>query len=38
MRLSKLKKLYPSAIDKCAMVFIPPLAIGKKEEEIEAFL
>jgi hypothetical protein len=31
------KNLYPSAIDKCAMVFIPPLAIGKKEEETEAF-
>jgi hypothetical protein len=24
MRLSKLKKLDPSAIDKCAMVFVPP--------------
>ncbi len=29
MRLSKLQKLNPSAIGKCAMVFVPPLAIGK---------
>jgi hypothetical protein len=35
MRLSKLKKLDPSAIDKCAMVFVPPLACEK--EEIEVF-
>jgi hypothetical protein len=25
MSLSKLQKLDPSAIDKCAMVFVPPL-------------
>jgi hypothetical protein len=30
MRLSKLQKLDPSAIDKCAMVFVPPLAIEKR--------
>jgi hypothetical protein len=30
MRLSKLQKLDPSAIDECAMVFVPPLAIGKR--------
>jgi hypothetical protein len=35
MRLSKFQKLDPSAIDKCAIVFVPPLAIEKKEE-IEA--
>jgi hypothetical protein len=35
MRLSKLQKLDPSAIDKCAMVFVPPLTI--KKEEIEVF-
>ncbi len=29
VRLSKLQKLYPSAIDKCAMVFVPPLAVEK---------
>jgi hypothetical protein len=32
MSLSKLQKLDPSAIDKCAMVFVPPLALIKKEE------
>jgi hypothetical protein len=36
MSLSKLQKLYPSAMDKCAMVFVPPLACEK--EEIEAFI
>ncbi len=30
MSLSKLQKLYPSAIDKCAMAFIPPLACEKR--------
>ncbi len=30
MRLSKLQKLDPNAIDKCAVVFVPPLAIKKK--------
>jgi hypothetical protein len=35
MPLSKLEKLDPSAIDKCAMVFVSPLTIEK--EEIEAF-
>jgi hypothetical protein len=30
MRLSKLQKLDPYAIDKCAMVFVPPLAIKKR--------
>jgi hypothetical protein len=30
MRLSKLRKLNLSAIGWCAMVFVPPLAIGKK--------
>ncbi len=30
MRLSKLQKLDPSAIDKLAMVFVPPLAIEKR--------
>jgi hypothetical protein len=35
MSLSKLQKLDPSAIDECAMVFVPPLACEK--EEIEAF-
>ncbi len=30
MRLSKLQKLDPSAIDKCAMVFVPPLASEKR--------
>jgi hypothetical protein len=34
MSLSKLQKLDPSAIDKCAMNFVPPLACEK--EEIEA--
>ncbi len=29
MGLSKLWRLNPSAIDKCAMVFVPPLAIEK---------
>ncbi len=29
MRLSKLQKLDPSAIDKCAVVFVQPLAIEK---------
>jgi len=29
MRLSKLQNLYLSAIDKCVMVFIPPLAVEK---------
>jgi hypothetical protein len=33
--LSKLQKLDPSAIDKCAMVFVPLMAIEK--EEIETF-
>jgi hypothetical protein len=32
MRLSKLQKLDPSAIDKCAMVFVPPLALEKKKK------
>jgi hypothetical protein len=36
MSLSKLQKLDPSAIDKCSMVFVPPLTCEKKEE-IEAF-
>jgi hypothetical protein len=35
MRLSKLKKLDPSAIDKCNMVFVLPFAM--KKEEIKAF-
>ena len=35
MSISKLQKLDPSAIDKCAMVFVPPLA--REKEEIEAF-
>jgi hypothetical protein len=30
MRLSKFQKLDPSAMDKCAMVFVPPLAIEKR--------
>jgi hypothetical protein len=30
MSLSKLQKLYPSAIDKGAMVFVPPLACAKR--------
>jgi hypothetical protein len=30
MSLSKLQKLDPSAIDKCAMVFVPPLACEKR--------
>jgi hypothetical protein len=30
MSLSKLQKLYPSAIEKCAMVFFPPLACEKR--------
>jgi hypothetical protein len=30
MRLSKLQKLDPSTIDKCAMVIVPPLAIEKR--------
>jgi hypothetical protein len=30
MSLSKLQKLYPSAIDKCAMVFVPSLACEKR--------
>jgi hypothetical protein len=30
MRLSKLPKLNPSAIGKCAMVFVPPLSVGKR--------
>jgi hypothetical protein len=29
MSLSKLQKLYPSAFDKCAIVFVPPLACEK---------
>jgi hypothetical protein len=29
LRLSKLRKLISSAIGKCAMVIVPPLAIGK---------
>jgi hypothetical protein len=29
MRLSKLQKLDPYAIDKCAMAFVPPFAIEK---------
>jgi hypothetical protein len=33
MRLSKLQKLHPSAIDKCAMVFVRSLAVEKKEIE-----
>jgi hypothetical protein len=35
MSLSKLQKLDPKAIDKCAMVFVLPVAYEK--EEIEAF-
>jgi hypothetical protein len=35
MRLSKLQKLYPYAIDKFAKVFVPLLTVVK--EEIEAF-
>jgi hypothetical protein len=35
MRLSKLRKLSPSAIGRCAMVLVPPLAI--KNEEMEPF-
>jgi hypothetical protein len=35
MRLSKLQKLDHSAIDKCAIVFVPSLAVEK--EEILAF-
>jgi hypothetical protein len=31
MCLSKLQKLDPSAIDKCSMVFVPPLACEKEE-------
>jgi len=31
MPLSKLQKLDPSAIDKCAMVFVSPLASEKRE-------
>jgi hypothetical protein len=31
MRLSKLQKLDPTAIDKCAMVFVSPLASEKRE-------
>ena len=30
-RLSKLQKPDPSAIDKCAMVLVPPLAIEKRK-------
>jgi hypothetical protein len=30
MSLSKLQKLDPSAIDKCATVFVPPLACEKR--------
>ncbi len=30
MPISKLQKLNPSAIGKCAMVFVLPLAIGKR--------
>jgi hypothetical protein len=30
MLLSKLQKFYPSAIDKSAMVFIPPLSVEKR--------
>ncbi len=30
MRLFELQKLDPSAIDKCAMAFVPPLAIEKR--------
>ncbi len=30
MRLSKLQKLDPSAIDQCTMVFVPTLAIEKR--------
>jgi hypothetical protein len=33
--VSKLQKVDPSAIAKCAMVFVPPLAVEK--EETEAF-
>jgi hypothetical protein len=36
MRLSKLQKLDPSAIDKCAMVFVPPLTIEKRRNKEEA--
>jgi hypothetical protein len=32
MPLSKLQKLNPSAIGKCAMVFVPPLAIWKMKK------
>jgi hypothetical protein len=37
MSLSKLQKLYPSAIDKCAMVFFPPVACEKRKN-ISIFL
>jgi hypothetical protein len=33
MSLSKFQKLDPSAVDKGAMVFVPPLACKKKEIE-----
>jgi hypothetical protein len=36
MRQSNLQKLHPSPIGKCAMVFVPPLAVEK--EEIEGVL
>jgi hypothetical protein len=29
---SKLQKLYPSAIDKYAMAFVPPLEVEKKKK------
>jgi hypothetical protein len=32
MRPSKLQKLGPSAIDKCAKVFVPPLVIEKRRK------
>jgi hypothetical protein len=37
MSLSKLQKLYPSAIDKCSMVFVPPLACEKKKKYMRFF-
>ncbi len=36
VRPSKLQKLYPSAIDKCAIFFVPPLTVEKWR--IEAFV
>jgi hypothetical protein len=38
MPLSKLQKLDPSAIDKCAMVFVPPVAIEKRRNFLMRFV